>query len=95
MSTHPLNISLPETLKQYAEERVAEGSYPSTSDYIGDLIRRDRDARRRQAEARVEALLIEGLESGEPIEVTPQYWEERRLRRAAEAAHHDCASDKK
>lgn len=38
-----LNISLPEGLKQWAESRVAEGRYSSTSDYIRDLLRQDQD----------------------------------------------------
>lgn len=36
-----------------------------------------------KAEAFEEALLLEGLESGEPIEGTPEYWE-RKKRRLAE-----------
>lgn len=38
-----MNISIPEALKSWAEARVAEGSYSSTSDYIRDLVRRDRE----------------------------------------------------
>jgi len=38
-----MNISIPEALKSWAEARVAEGSYSSTSDYVRDLVRRDRD----------------------------------------------------
>ncbi|MBB5685321.1 ribbon-helix-helix domain-containing protein [Sphingobium boeckii] len=36
-----MNISIPEGLKAWAEQRVAEGRYASTSDYVRDLIRRD------------------------------------------------------
>lgn len=38
-----MNVSLPEGLKSWAEARVAEGSYSSTSDYVRDLVRRDRE----------------------------------------------------
>lgn len=38
-----LNISVPDGLKQWAETRVAEGRYSSTSDYIRDLVRQDQD----------------------------------------------------
>ena len=34
----------------------------------------------RSAEDRLEALLLEGLESGEAIQVTPEYIEQKRLR---------------
>lgn len=39
-----MNISVPDALRQWAEQRVAEGRYASTSDYIRDLMRRDQDA---------------------------------------------------
>jgi antitoxin ParD1/3/4 len=39
-----MNVSIPDALKQWAERRVAEGRYASTSDYIRDLMRRDQDA---------------------------------------------------
>jgi len=38
-----MNISLPDKLKDWADARVAEGRYSSTSDYIRDLMRRDQD----------------------------------------------------
>lgn len=38
-----LNISVPDGLKRWAEARVAEGRYSSTSDYIRDLMRQDQD----------------------------------------------------
>ena len=42
MST--MNVSLPEELKSYVEEQVGGGGgYGSTSEYVLDLIRRDRE----------------------------------------------------
>lgn len=38
-----LNVSLPDGLKKWAEDRVAEGRYASASDYIRDLLRQDQD----------------------------------------------------
>lgn len=38
-----MNISVTDQLKQWAEARVASGDYSSPSDYVRDLIRRDRD----------------------------------------------------
>jgi len=38
-----LNVSLPDGLKKWAEQRVAEGRYSSASDYIRDLLRQDQD----------------------------------------------------
>ncbi|MBY0307010.1 MAG: type II toxin-antitoxin system ParD family antitoxin [Sphingomonas sp.] len=57
-----MNISIPEALKSWAEARVAEGRYSSTSDYVRDLIRRDRDyAEKLKA---LQAAIDEGLASG-------------------------------
>src|SRR3546814_6766556 len=53
--------SLPEGLKAWAEARVAEGRYSSTSDYVRDLMRRDMEAA--EARRRLEAAIGEGLAS--------------------------------
>ena len=55
-----VNISLPDQMKEYVEARISEGNYNTTSEYFRDLIREDQ---KRQAEARLEALLLRGLES--------------------------------
>jgi antitoxin ParD1/3/4 len=70
-----MNIALPESMKQYVQARVSEGGYSSVSEYIRELIRGDQ---KRKAEERIDALLLEGLDSGPPIPVTPEYWEEKK-----------------
>lgn len=70
-----LNISLPQALKDYVESRVSAGGYSTPSEYLRELVRQDQ---RRQAEERLEGLLLDGLASGEPIEITPEYWERKR-----------------
>ena len=57
-----MNISLPDQMKDWVETRIGEGSYASASDYVRDLIRKDRDFREKR-EALIQAL-IEGEESG-------------------------------
>lgn len=56
-----MNISLPEKLKAWAEARVAEGRYSSTSDYVRDLMRRDLDAA--EAKARLQSAIDVGRAS--------------------------------
>ena len=68
-----VNISLPETLKNYIEEQVIWGGYGTTSEYVRELIREDK---KRKAQERLETLLLEGLESGEAVPVTPEFWKE-------------------
>ena len=54
-----LNISLPDLLEAWVEDRVKSGSYTDAGDYVRDLVRRDRDERQALIDA-----LIEGEESG-------------------------------
>ena len=70
-----LNISLPQALKDYLESQVKEGGYSTPSEYIRTLVREDQ---KRRAEQTLEALLLEGINSGKPIEITSEYWEEKR-----------------
>ena len=65
-----VSISLPDSLRAFVERRAEEQGYETVSDYFRDLILKDQQ---RQGEARLEKLLVEGLNSGEPIEVTPEY----------------------
>jgi antitoxin ParD1/3/4 len=65
-----VSISLPDSLRAFAERRAEEQGYGTISDYFRDLILKDQKQR---GESRLEKLLLEGLNSGEPIEVTPKY----------------------
>ena len=57
-----MNISLPDPLKEFVDDQIAQGRYSSVSEYIRELIR---DDEKRKAQERLEALLLEGLESEE------------------------------
>lgn len=70
-----LNFSLPEELKRWVEGQVAAGGYGNTSEYIRELIRLDQ---KRKVQEKLETLLLEGLDSGQPIEITPEFWEKKR-----------------
>jgi antitoxin ParD1/3/4 len=70
-----MNIALPDSMKHFVQERVAEGGYSSVSEYVRELIRTDQ---KRKAEERIDALLLEGLGSGEPVRVTNEYWDEKK-----------------
>ena len=70
-----MNISLPDAMKAFVEERVAEGGYSTTSEYFRDLVR---DDQKRRAQEKLEALLLEGLDSGTPIEVNQEYWQSKK-----------------
>jgi antitoxin ParD1/3/4 len=66
-----MNISLPDQLKEFVDEQVGSGRYSSVSEYVRDLIR---DDEKRKAQERLEAMLMEGLQSGDPAEMTRDDW---------------------
>lgn len=66
-----MNISLPEPVKSFIDEQVERVGYSSPSEYIRDVVRRDQNER---AQDHLEQLLMEGLDSGNPIPVNPEYW---------------------
>jgi antitoxin ParD1/3/4 len=63
MPTTSLNISLPEQLKAYVEDRVASGDYGTPSEFIRNLIRQEKEQRR----SRLEAELLDALQTGDLV----------------------------
>jgi antitoxin ParD1/3/4 len=70
-----MNIALPKSMKDFVQDRVTEGGYSSVSEYIRELIRSDQ---KRKTDERIDTLLLEGIESGQPIPVTEEYWDEKK-----------------
>lgn len=58
-----MNISLPDPMKDWVESIVDGGDYASASDYMRDLIRKDREYRAKKQT--VIQALIAGEESGD------------------------------
>jgi antitoxin ParD1/3/4 len=75
MEMTSLNISLPKAMKEFIETQVQEGSFSTPSEYMRALVREDQ---KRHQEKQLEALLLASLESGEPVEITPEFWQQRR-----------------
>ena len=70
-----INISLPEPMRAFVEAEVASGSYSSVSEYFRELLRR---AEREREQERLDALLLEGLASGEATGLAPEELQELR-----------------
>ncbi len=70
-----INISLPDSMRAYVEDLVANGGYSSISEYFRELVRLDQ---KRKAQERLESMLLEGLNSGAATEMTQQDWEDIR-----------------
>jgi len=76
-----LNISLPEHVQRFVDEQAIVAGFDSTNDYICHLIVREQE--RIAQQSRIEALLVEGLESGEAVEATDDWWEQKRTQLVA------------
>lgn len=70
-----LNISLTEDLQNFLNQQIAAGGYGTASDYISNLLRQEQ---KRAETKRLEALLLEGLDSGEPIKADEAWWSQKR-----------------
>lgn len=49
-----MTVSLPDPMKEWIEAQIRQGAYASVSDYVRDLVRRDRN--RREQELTLEEL---------------------------------------
>jgi antitoxin ParD1/3/4 len=74
-----MNISLPDTLKSFVDEQVNQGSYGTSSEYVRELIRKDRDR------LHLRGLLLGGAASAPTAPADPAYFEglRERVRKAA------------
>ncbi|MGU8077240.1 type II toxin-antitoxin system ParD family antitoxin [Burkholderia pyrrocinia] len=72
MST--MNISLPDSLKDYVDEQVGECGYGTSSEYVRELIRKDQDRKR------LRAMILQGAASGLADSVDADYFESLRTR---------------
>jgi len=70
-----VTISLPESLKTFVETEVATKGFGNVSEYFRTLLREAQD---RDAKARLEGLLLEGLASGKSKAVDMTFWADLR-----------------
>lgn len=57
-----MNVSIPDSMKQWVEQQAISGRYANASDYVRHLIRCDQE--RSAKIAHIQALVTEGIESG-------------------------------
>jgi antitoxin ParD1/3/4 len=69
-----MNVSLPEELKAFVDERVDRGRFGSTSEYVRELIRRDHDREY------LRHLLLSGAESAQGPIADTRYFADLRDR---------------
>ncbi|MDJ0841300.1 MAG: type II toxin-antitoxin system ParD family antitoxin [Acidobacteriota bacterium] len=76
MST--LNITLPGDLAEFVEEQVLGGAFSSAEEYVVYLVASARE--RLKPTQNLKNRLLEGLDSGQPTEVTKDWWDKKRAR---------------
>ena len=74
-----MNVSLPDDLKGFVDAQVSGGDYGSTSEYVRELIRRDRDRRA------LRAALLEGARSSVVGDADAEYFASLRDRARADS----------
>jgi antitoxin ParD1/3/4 len=71
-----VTISLPESLKEFIDAEVQTKGYGNVSEYVRGLLR---EAQAKDADARLEALLLEGLASGKDAALTRDFWRDLKV----------------
>ena len=67
-----VNVSMPEALRKFLEEEVERQGFSTISEYVRHLVRREI---KRVEDSRLEELLLEGIQSGEPREMKTADWQ--------------------
>ena len=80
-----VTISLPESLRDFIDHQVKTKGYGNVSEYFRGLLR---EAQERDAEKRLETLMIQSLDDARPdIDINPEFWadvKKRFLKRVAQ-----------
>jgi len=67
-----LNVSLPESMREWIDEQVKTGGYGTASEFVREVIR---EAQKNRARQELEAKLLEGINSGPATEMTKADWD--------------------
>jgi antitoxin ParD1/3/4 len=69
-----MNVSLPDSLKQFVEAQVSARGFGTSSEFVRELIRRE------QARSDVRALVLDGMASGDGSHLDADYFDRLRAR---------------
>ncbi len=83
-----VNVTLTEEMQEFLRDEVEAGQYANVEEYIQKLIQ---DEQRKKAKERLEALLMEGINSGPAEEMTDEDWRDIRERLRRKWASHEPA----
>ena len=68
-----VTISMPDSLKEFVDQQVRTQGFGNVSEYFRSLVR---EAQTKEAERRLEALLRDGLDSGDDHEANQAFWQD-------------------
>jgi antitoxin ParD1/3/4 len=80
-----VTISLPVSLKDFVQEQLSTKGYGNVSEYFRSLLR---EAQQAEQDARLEALLVEGLAGGNDIPLNSEFWRDLKAEARQIAATH-------
>ena len=69
-------IILPDEIKSVIDAEVREHGFADAADYLTTLVRQDQ---KRRAKEELEQYILEGIDSGDYVEMTAETWGELRL----------------
>ncbi len=69
-----MNITLPDSMRDWIENQARLAGHTSADSYVVEVLRDQRDRLKQE----IDQQLIEGLESGDPVEINDEFWAERR-----------------
>jgi antitoxin ParD1/3/4 len=67
-----MNVSLPDEMKAFVEDQATKNGFGTVSEYMRSIIR---ELQKQTARQRLDALIIEGLDSGPATPLTKKDWE--------------------
>ena len=69
-----LNVSLPDTIERWLHDQSIRDGFGSVSDYVASLIQAEHH---RRGENKLRQLIQAGIDSGEPVEITEEFWKQK------------------
>jgi antitoxin ParD1/3/4 len=80
-----LNVSLPESMREWIDDQVKKGGYGTASEFVREVIR---EAQKNKARQELEAKLLAGINSGPAIEVNKAYWDRLKKQASSRSREH-------
>jgi len=71
-----VTVTLPDEIQSVVDAEVQEHGFTNAAEYLTTLVRQDQ---KRRAKEQLEAFVLEGINSGDYVEMTADAWRDLRL----------------